>query len=78
MSLKMGNNRLYLGITTKNLSELSIRWLGICEYQLGIHIQTDGYWFGVPRGPSWAFKMPKSPQISRNSFEMDNVRYILL
>jgi len=38
-------------------------------------MQTDKYWSGVPRGPSWAFKRPKRPQISH---KMGNDRLYLV
>jgi hypothetical protein len=31
-------------------------------------------WFGVPWGPSWAFKKPESPKMSKMSIKTGNVR----
>jgi hypothetical protein len=36
-----------------NLSGLSLSWHGIGKEQLGLHIQSKNYWFGIPRRPSW-------------------------
>ena len=41
-------------------------------------IHTETFLFGVPRGPSWAFKTPKSPLINRMSLKMGNIRLDLV
>jgi hypothetical protein len=46
--------------------------------QLELYIQSNKYWFEVPRDPSLAFNRPESPEIGKMSLKMGNVRHILL
>jgi hypothetical protein len=36
------------------------------------------YRSGVPMGPSWAFKRPKNPKISKARFKIGNIRLYLV
>jgi hypothetical protein len=65
--------------TTKcdSLPTTTIPWTSSINL-LGLPMQTDTYWFGFPRGPSWAFQTPISPCFSRMSLKMGNVRLYLV